>query len=146
LNSEYNEQHGELSPDGRWLAYASDESSRWEVYVRRFPQLDDVRLISTAGGSQPHWRRDRREIFYLAADRSVMAVALGHGATLEPETPHALFRIRGLPSGVPTGINDRIRFCVSPDGQRFLINSPIDGAGPQAITVAIKWPALLRGH
>ena len=146
LNSEYNEQHGQLSPDGRWLAYVSDESGTWEVYVRRFPQRDDFRKISTAGGSQPRWRRDGREIFYLAADRSVMAVALGNGATLEPETPQALFRIRSLPSGVPTGINDRIRFCVAPDGQRFLIDSPIEGAGPQAITVATKWPALLRGH
>lgn len=89
---------------------------------------------------------DGREIFYLAADRSVMAVALRNGPTLDPETPQALFRIRALPSGVPTGINDRIRFCVAHDGQRFLVNSPIDGAGPQAITVAIKWPSLLDGH
>ena len=146
LRSEFNEQQGQLSPDGRWLAYVSDESGRWEVYIRRFPELDGLRLISTAGGSQPHWRRDGREIFYLAADRSVTAVALEDGATLEPTMAQVLFRIRGLPSGVPTGISDRIRFCVAQDGQRFLINSPIDGAGPQAITVATKWPALLRGR
>ena len=76
LQSDFNEAQGQLSPNGRWLAYISDESGRWEVYIRRFPGLGDVRLISTAGGTRPRWRADGQEIFYLAADRTLMAVGL----------------------------------------------------------------------
>jgi Tol biopolymer transport system component len=145
LHSEFNESQGQLSPDGLWIAYISDESGRWEVYVRAFPGLGDVRLISTGGGTQPRWRRDGREIFYVAADRRLMAVSLGPGPNLEPAAPQALFRVPSLPSGVPTGLSDRMRFNVAADGQRFLINSPLDGAGPQSVIVSTDWQDLLRG-
>jgi eukaryotic-like serine/threonine-protein kinase len=147
LQSDFDEQQGQLSPDGRWMAYISNETGRWEVYVRSFPGLGNLHQISTAGGTQPRWRRDGKELFYLAADRTLMAVPLGGGgATTEPATPRPLFRLSVAPSGVPTGVRDRTRFAASADGQRFLINATLEGAGPREIRVVTYWPGLLRGR
>ena len=142
LQSEFNEEQGQLSPDGRWLAYISDKTGRWEVYVRSFPGLGDLRQISTAGGTHPRWRRDGKEIFYLAADRRLMAVGLGHGVTIKPAAPLPLFSLSIGASVVP--INERTLYAVTADGQRFLVASPVEGAGPRAITVATDWRTLVQ--
>jgi len=142
LNSEFNEEQGQLSPDGRWLAYISDETGRWEVYVRSFPGLTDLHQVSTAGGTHPRWRRDGKELFYLAANHTLMAVDLRRGVNAELPTPQELFPISVAASFVP--LNERTLYSVAADGQRFLVASPLDGAGPRAITVATNWPALLR--
>jgi Tol biopolymer transport system component len=71
-----NEQQGRLSPDGRWIAYTSDESGRFETYVRQFPPADASWRVSLEGGTQPEWRRDGRELFYVNGDRRLMAVPL----------------------------------------------------------------------
>jgi Tol biopolymer transport system component len=91
----FNETQGQFSPDGRWVAYASDESSRFEIYVVPFPP-DDGRTgktpVSSAGGRQPRWRADGKELYYLGLDGSVMAVDTQKGPVFQSETPHALFR------------------------------------------------------
>jgi hypothetical protein len=138
----FNEKEGQLSPDGRWLSYVSDETGRWEVYVRSFPSLGELHQISTAGGTHPRWRRDGKEIFYLGADRMLMAVELR--ATMEPGTPRALFPLP-IAASLLT-ITDRTLYGVASDGQRFLVASPIEGAGPQAITVVSNWLALVQRH
>ena len=143
LQSEFDEQQAQLSPDNRWIAYISNETGRWEVYVRSFPNLGDLHQISESGGTQPRWRRDGKELFYLAGDHTLMAVDLGRGATIRPAAPRPLFQLSVAHSGVPTGVRDRTRFAVTADGQRFLVNATLPGAGPREISVATYWPALL---
>ena len=81
LQTDFNELHGQVSPDGQWLAYTSDESGTWEVYVQSFPVLGHRRTISTNGGAQPRWRKDGKELFYLASDRRLMTVRSNRSST-----------------------------------------------------------------
>jgi Tol biopolymer transport system component len=136
LSTPFNEVQARISPDGRWIAYASDASEVQEVYVRRYPQLDELRVISTGGGAQPQWRADRQELFYLAPDRSLMAVAVSGSSRVAFAQPRRLFRtpIRDSPSDA------RDSYAVMPDGQSFLLDSRRDVA-PTAITVMVGWTA-----
>ena len=90
LQTEFNEQQAQFSPDGKWIAYTSDESGAPEVYVQTFPASGGRWRVSTGGGSQPKWRRDGRELFYIAADRKLMAVDVKLGATFEAGVPKTL--------------------------------------------------------
>jgi Tol biopolymer transport system component len=137
LNAEFNESQGQFSPDSRWMAYVSDESGTQQVYVQSFPRLGGQRQISTEGGTQPRWRRDGKELFYLAPDRKLMAVSVKMGVAFEADTPRALFQTE-----LNTG-DLRQSYAVSADGQRFLLNTPLEG-GPPPITVVLNWPALLK--
>jgi eukaryotic-like serine/threonine-protein kinase len=124
-----------LSPDSRWLAYASDESGDWEVYVRPFPEGRGKWLVSTAGGSQPLWRGDGKELFYVAADDRLVAVPIRGTDTFEAGVSQSLFTTR-----IPAVLAPyRTNYAVSPDGQRFLINSVTPDATPSAITIAVNW-------
>jgi WD40-like Beta Propeller Repeat len=126
---------GRFSPDGRWVAYASDESGRMEVYVQPFAQAASKWQVSTSGGSEPRWRRDGRELFYLAPDGTLMAAAVTARSTLEIGAPRALFRAR-----VPfAGSLFRTNYDVTADGRRFLVNTVVEGAGATPITVAVNW-------
>ena len=125
---------GAFSPDGRWVAYQSNETGEWEVYVQRFPEPGDRRRVSTAGGSMPRWPREGGELFYVSADDDLMAVGAGPGASIELGTPMKLFRIETSP-GIP--------FDVSADGRRFLVNTPVAGDS-SAPTVVLNWSAGLR--
>jgi serine/threonine protein kinase/Tol biopolymer transport system component len=137
LRGEYNESQGQLSPDGRWMAYVSDESGSQQVYVQSFPTLGGQRQVSSAGGNQPRWRRDGKELFYLAPDRRLMAVAVKTGETFEADSPRALFRTELNAAAL------RQSYAVSLDGQRFLLNVS-DQAGSPPMTVVLNWPALLK--
>ena len=96
LQSPFDEANGVFSPDGHWVAYVSDESGRPEVYVQAFPLTNEKDRISTGGGTDPAWRKDGAELFYLAADRSLMAVPVRASATaFEPGVAKALFPIPG---------------------------------------------------
>src|SRR5438552_14112577 len=86
LRSEFNELHGQLSPDSQWMAYTSDESGQREVYVRPFPAADAQWRISIAGGEQPRWRGDGQELFFLGPAGKMMAVAIKTGVPSEPGT------------------------------------------------------------
>ncbi|HSS45491.1 MAG TPA: hypothetical protein VLO07_09135, partial [Thermoanaerobaculia bacterium] len=137
LETEFDETLGVFSPDGRWIAYASNESGRFEVYVQPFPGPGGKWQISTAGGTAPAWRRDGKELFYLAPDRKLMTVSVKIGATFETEVPKPLFEthIRNDP--------DR-HYDVSADGQRFLVNTPLGEETSPPITLVQNWTALLR--
>ena len=89
LTTPFNEFQAQISPDGRWIAYASDESGRWEVYVQSFPVLGAKRAISSGGGSEPQWRRDGRELFYVTADGTLMAVDVDVGSDAAGHAAHA---------------------------------------------------------
>jgi Tol biopolymer transport system component len=130
-----NQVQARLSSDGRWLAYTSDESGNWEVYVQSFPDGRGKWLVSTAGGSQPLWRRDGKELFYVAADDRLIAVPIIGTTTFEIGVSRPLFVTRIPPVVAPW----RTNYAVSSDGQRFLINSVVPEAVPGAITIAVNW-------
>lgn len=141
LNSEFQEAHAQFSPDGRWVAYASDETGRSEVYVQSFPISGGKWSISTAGGDQPQWRGDGKELFYLAPDRTLMAVPINSGTTFDPGRPAVLFQ-----TSVPqTGLtDDRNNYTPTQDGQRFIVNSLVDAANAQPLTVVLNWAADMK--
>jgi hypothetical protein len=140
--SRFHKTQAQISPDGRWIAFASYESGRDEVYVQSFPQPGNRRQVSTAGGMQPRWRADGRELFYLAADQQMMAIPLKHQASFEAGLPTPLFRTRLIPQGSQSTWFDTA-YDVSPDGQRFLFTGPPDDPAPP-MTVVLNWPAALR--
>jgi len=130
---------GRFSPDGRWVAYASDEHSKEDVYIQAFPATGVSHRVSTQGGWQPAWRRDGRELFYLAADGTLMAAAIGgHDDILEVGAPAPLFRAT-LRSTLL-----RNHYDVAPNGDRFLINTPVQDEAAAPITVVLNWPGTLR--
>jgi Tol biopolymer transport system component len=137
LQSPFDEGEGRFSPDGHWIAYVSNESGREEVYVQAFPLSSEKWQISTSGGSDPNWRKDGTALFYLAADRTLMAVAVNQsGTTFEPGVPKPLFVVPG---------NLRSRsYAVAGDGRRFLVRSPVDAAAAIPITVVLNWQASLE--
>ena len=141
-NSPFDEQHPQLSSDGHWLAYASDETGNYEIYVQSFSTEGklgtDKKRISTSGGRFPIWRRDGSELFYVAADGSMMATPVKtSGTEFEFESPKPLFKTRML------ALNFR-EFDVSPDGQRFLIGTRIGEPTASPPTVILNWTALVR--
>lgn len=85
-------RNGQFSPDGKWLAYASNETGKWEIYVTSFPTPHGKWQVSVGGGEQPRWRGDGRELFYLSTDSRVMAVPVTTGANFDSGRPVALFR------------------------------------------------------
>jgi Tol biopolymer transport system component len=139
LATEFDERCGQFSPDGRWVAYQSNESGRSEIYVRGFPQTSGQWPISVAGGKQPRWRRDGREIYYVAPDNKLMAVEVKpSGAAIEVGSPRGLFTVK------LGGFVDFSRdYDVTPDGKRFLVNSLIEGAATP-ITLVLNWKRKLK--
>lgn len=140
LPTEFAEMHAQFSPDGKWVAYTSNESGTWQVYVRRFPDTGDKWPVSTSGGAQPRWRRDGRELFYISADKKLMAVEVKmDGAAFEASVPKALFDLR-VPGVLPGPWN---WYTVSKDGQRFLVVTNLEEATAPT-TVVLNWTAELK--
>jgi Tol biopolymer transport system component len=132
-----------VSPDGRWLAYISTESGRYEVYVEPFRRRGERVRVSADGGAQPRWRGDGKELFYLSLDGALMAVDVRSGAT-GPEVgmPTTLVPARDL--GALVEGPDYNDYGVSADGQRFLVKRPVDEGERQRIHVLLDWPSLLE--
>jgi Tol biopolymer transport system component/predicted Ser/Thr protein kinase len=132
------EMHGNFSPDGRFVAYTSNESGRYEVYVETFPRSDRKWSVSTNGGYEPRWRADGREIYYLSEDRKLMTVSVGAGPSFGIPVP--LFQTR-----VPAGVSaNRTHYVPSRDGKRFLVNTLSGDPSPTPITVVLNWTAALK--
>jgi Tol biopolymer transport system component len=146
VRTSFDEANGQFSPDGKWLAYESNESGRFEIYVRPFPGPGS-KLVSTAGGSQPSWRRDGKELFYVATDAHMMAIPIGVGSDgqLQADAPVALFAVR-LASGANVfgpGGAARSQYAVASDG-RFLMNVALDETSPPPIALVLNWYAGLK--
>jgi serine/threonine protein kinase/Tol biopolymer transport system component len=139
LQTAFNEHLGRVSPDGRWLAYMSDESGRNDVYVRTFPDSGAKWLISTNGGVDPRWRADGTELFYLAADGSLMAVSIKPGPVFEPGAAVALFKTRMSPPHFWEQ-----NYAVTRDGGRFLINTITEESASVPTKIIFNWTAALR--
>ena len=136
------ENMGRLSPDGKWIAYQSNESNRNEIYVQPYPATGGRWQISTAGGNSPLWRGDGREIYYNTTGDTVYAVSVElKGTSAEVGTPVKLFQ-RSLVHGYPAVY----RYAVDRDGQRFLLNAPVDNAAPQTAQVVLNWAATLHSQ
>ena len=133
----YDEFDGRFAPDGHWFAYVSNESGRSEVYVQPFPTTGARTMISSGGGTEPRWRRDGRELFYLAADGNLMSISVDFATNPRPGASKVLFQTRVPP---PTTIY-RTAIDVAADGQRFLIKTPLEGAPSPALTVVSNWMA-----
>ena len=138
VRSPYTKDEPHLSFDGKWLAYGSNESGAWQVYVDSFPAGGGKKQISSHGGGEPRWRGDGKELYYLDPDGKMMAVAIGGNATIEPGIPHELFDT-GLFVD-PTLDN----YAVTPDGRRFLILKPVTGRATTPINVILNWTSLLK--
>lgn len=141
VHSQSSEKEGQFSPDGRWVAYSSNESARWEVYVAPFPGPGGKYQISTEGGQQPRWRRDGKELFFLSPDKKLMAVSVKAGAIFEFREPVALFQTRAREA---LSSEEAFTYDVSPDGQRFLINVNPEGSNPPPLNIVLNWTSEIQ--
>lgn len=147
LQTTFDESGAEFSPDGQFVAYTSNESGRYEVYIRSFPDSAGKWQVSSAGGAQPRWRRDGQEVFFVAPDGRLMGVAvrIRPGRMVETDTPAALFPTR-IASGASIGpitSTTSPQYAVAADG-RFLVNVALDDAVTSPITIVLNWTAASR--
>ena len=136
LNGPFNEYDGKLSPDGRYLAYVSDESGHEEIYVQTFPDRSDKWQVSTRGGNDPRWGAHGDEIDYISADQQMMAVPVTTTPTFDPGTPKALFGANVLFPG-----GQRAHYAVTADGQTFILARPTSTRSLPTTAVVVNWLA-----
>jgi Tol biopolymer transport system component len=140
FSSKFTEAQGQVSPDGHWIAYTSDESGRAEIYATQFPQKRGRWQISAAGGSQPWWRGDGKELFYLGPEQTLMSVAVRAGDAFEASVPTALFKAN-FPALVPAFWSN---YCATGDGQRFLVCELLPEAAATPVNVVLNWTSALK--
>lgn len=133
-------KQGQFSPDGKWVAYSSNESGRWEIYVTSFPEAHGKWQVSTKGGEQPRWRGDGEELFYFSPDSKIMSVPVKTGSNFDAGTPAALFQANPREM---FATSELFSYDVSKDGQRFLINSQLK-TGTTPMSVVLNWAAKLN--
>lgn len=139
LATEFDESEARFSPNGRWIAYESDETGRREVFVRSFASPRVRVQISAGGGTKPEWRQDGRELYYVAQDYRLTAVLIGGGATLDPGPPTALFELRRLQPAPDWSTP----YAPRADGQRFLVGAVVDEGAGSPVTVVLNWTRLV---
>ncbi len=128
----FTESHGRFSPDGRWVAYQSDETGQAEIHIQPFPDPGPKFQVSVGGGTLPRWRHDGSELFYLAPDRRLMVASVSRrGSRLVTGPPRALFTL-----------STTSRYEPSPDGERFLVTAVVSEASP--ITIILNWKTPTR--
>jgi hypothetical protein len=138
LESDAEDTNAQFAPDGRWVAYQSDESGKREVYVVPFPGPGGKWQVSTGGGVEPRWRADGRELYYFAPDNRLLAVQVRtDGAAFELGDARALFQAQEM--------GFAWRYAVSVDGSRFLVSRPVPEPSLAAISLVLDWPAALPG-
>jgi Tol biopolymer transport system component len=139
VETQFNAQAGKFSPDGHWVAYISNDSGRDEVYVAPFPGPGSRVQVSSAGGSQPRWRRDGRELFFLSPDIKMMAAELTVIAgDVRVGSVRQLFAVSPL-GGVPGYLYD-----VTADGQKFIVAQDFEHTSTVPLTIVANWPADLN--
>ena len=141
VRTNFDERDGQFSPDGKWMAYQSNDSGRFEIYVQPFPGPGERQPISSNGGTHALWRRDGKELFYISLDGRLVSVPLrfpSGSKTVESGAPIPLFFAR------VGAVQDLSKpYAVSPDGQRFLIDT-ITEENPSPITVILNWKSPSR--
>jgi serine/threonine protein kinase len=129
-------RNAQFSPDGKWMAYSSNETGNSEIYVSPFPNADSKWQVSRGGGQEPRWRRDGKELFYLSAEGKMMAVPVRTSANFEAGSPVTLFQAH---LRQPISVLDRVSYDVSADGQKFLINTKVDEPNTAPLSVILNW-------
>jgi Tol biopolymer transport system component len=137
LRTQFNELWATFSPDGKYIAYQSNESGRGEIYVQEFPDARNKWQVSTEGGAEPYWRADGKELFYRSGPR-VMAVPVQLGTSFVAGTPAALFETRF------SGVIARGLYRPAPDGQRFLVLASPASSADQPAAVVLNWTSSLH--
>jgi eukaryotic-like serine/threonine-protein kinase len=141
-NTPFEERSGQFSPDGRWVAYQSNETGQFEIYVQPFPGPGVRSKVSTAGGTDPRWQPDGRELFFIAPDAKLTATSVRiEAGAIEAGSPVALFQARVATGGLASMMPE---YAVSQDG-RFLINTRVDDSGIAPIVLILNWKAALKG-
>jgi Tol biopolymer transport system component len=135
LTSKGNESNGQISPDGRWVTYASDESGNWEIYVTSFPGAAGKWQVSRGGGTEPRWRGDGKEIFYIGPSGMLMAVPVNSESIFATGTPAPLFQIHGR---APISSTDIFTYDVAKDGKRFLVNRYVKPEHVPPLTILLN--------
>ncbi len=133
LRTRFDERSPRFSPDGRWIAYESDESGNAEIYVALTAGGGEKRRLSPEGGRRPRWRRDGKELYYIAPGGFLMALPVALGPPLDVGAPVPLFHLE------PEIEN----YDVAPDGSRFLVSMPLEKVRESPIRVIVNWTALL---
>ena len=140
-NTTSNEFGARLSPDNRWIAYVTDQTGRYEVWVAAYPSGHPRRRISTAGGSHVTWRDDGAELYYIAADGQLVAVPFNiRGSSIDVGTGTTLFRIPGT---IDILAGSRNIYAPGRGGRRFLVAVKLEVAAVPPINVVLNWPRLL---
>jgi dipeptidyl aminopeptidase/acylaminoacyl peptidase len=129
-------RNAQFSPDGRWVAYASNETGNMEIYVSPFPAANSKWQVSTAGGEEPRWRQDGKELFYVSPEGKMMSVEVKTGASFEAASPVALFQTHRRR---PISALDVFSYDVSSDGQRFLIATKVDEGASAPLSIFLNW-------
>ena len=145
IATSYDESEIALSPDGRWLAYVSDETGRPELFIRPFPDVGRARTqVSTSGGVAPLWTRDGRELFFLNGDREMVVVPVASGAELRLGEQRVLFRLDE--DTYPAGREYYTPYDISPDGQRFIMAKRVRERGVREVPlfITLNWFDELR--
>ena len=140
LQTEFDEVQGQISPSGRWLAYTSNQSSGFEVYIQPLQADGRKWQVSVGGGADPQWRADEKEIFYLASDGRMMSVSLTGGTSLVPGFPRPLFRFRDI-AVIPPYLS---AYNVQRDGQRFLVRASTEEVETHPLNVLVHWSVPVR--
>jgi Tol biopolymer transport system component len=136
IHSPANEVQAQLSPDGKWLAYASDETGRYEIFVQPYPPTGAKWQVSTEGGTQPRWRRDGQELFFVVGDRMLAAGSIDTTPAFHAGAPRELFSLT-LPALQPTG--PFLDYAVTPDGLHVLLNGPVGPPPSGRVAVWLNW-------
>jgi Tol biopolymer transport system component len=135
ITSSDNQADAQISGDGKWVAYASDESGNWEIYVTSFPSAAGKWQVSRGGGSEPRWRGDGKEIFYIGPAGMLMTVAVSSENGFSTGAPAPLFQIHGR---APISSTDAFTYDVTKDGQRFLVNRYVPPEQAAPLTVSLN--------
>jgi Tol biopolymer transport system component len=135
LNGKANETNGQISPDGKWVAYASDDSGAWEIYVSSFPGAAGKWQVSRGGGTEPRWRGDGKEILYIGPTGMLMVVSVTSESTFATGQPAPLFQIHGR---APISSTDAFTFDVTKDGKRFLVNRYVKPEHVPPLTILLN--------
>ncbi len=128
-------RNAQFSPDTKWVAYSSNETGNWEVYVSPFPSGTSKWQVSRGGG-EPRWRRDGKELFYLSPEGKMMAVPVRLGTSFEAGSPLVLFQTH---LRQPISAQDVFSYDVTGDGQKFLVNTKVDEPNAAPLSIILNW-------